>query len=692
MHAPRSATLTLLMSLVALAACGGGGDPPTGRTPNESASPAPTPASGPTPTTPPVGITVRGTAHGLAGQGLAASLNGGTALTVSADGTFAFPGTLPQGTAVQVTITRQPTTPTQICTVGTPQPVDAGAAVFVRIDCTTPPPTLTGTLAMKSLRLSWPALPGSTRYQVERQIAGGAWTADGTDIAAPTTTATRELSAHLADWVTTRYRVRGCAGEACSTTAELALLDLAATAGGYLKASNSEAADVFGTTIALSGDGSTLAIGAPGEDGGAGGVGASQTSNTRDSAGAVYVFRRDGTGWTQQAYLKAATPAAGARFGESLALSRDGNTLAVGAPGFDTHDLQRLPILPSTAPRGAVHVFARAAAGTWSAPVLITAANGEAGDGFGASVSLDSGGTLLAVGAPGEDGNAAARPDTNDTNASGAAYVFTRSGTTWTQRDYVKATAPALLDNFGRVVALSGDGTTLAVAAPLDSAGTAGAGSVSVFTRGTSSWVRQAYLRAPPVNGALFDDLFGRSLALSRDGSTLAVGAALEDGQTSGVGGSAAQRGSATADSGAVHVFGRSGSTWRTAAYLKAPATFSGDRFGSSVALSADGATLAAGAPLDDGSATGIGSAQVRGRADSGGVTVYVRRDGTWEIRNHVKAPQPGVGDQFGTAVALSDDGAVLAVGAPREDGSGIGTTADPASDAAADAGATYVY
>src|SRR5262245_46402265 len=100
----------------------------------------------------------------------------------------------------------------------------------------------------------------------------------------------------------------------------------------YVKASNPGRDDHFGEAVALSADGSTLAVGAPGEDSGAMGIGGNEADNTVPDAGAVYVFARGGGVWTQQAYVKASTAMAGALFGKGLALSADGSTLAVGAP------------------------------------------------------------------------------------------------------------------------------------------------------------------------------------------------------------------------------------------------------------------------------------------------------------------------------------------------------------------------
>jgi hypothetical protein len=101
-------------------------------------------------------------------------------------------------------------------------------------------------------------------------------------------------------------------------------------------AQNTNAADSFGISVALSADGSTMAVGALFESGAARGINGDQADNSLPFAGAVYVFTRSGTTWTQQAYIKASNTWSNDVFGASIALSADGSTLAVGAPGEDS--------------------------------------------------------------------------------------------------------------------------------------------------------------------------------------------------------------------------------------------------------------------------------------------------------------------------------------------------------------------
>jgi hypothetical protein len=197
----------------------------------------------------------------------------------------------------------------------------------------------------------------------------------------------------------------------------------------YLKPSNTGADDYFGIAMALSADGTTLAVAAIHEDSAATGINGDQTSNAATNSGAVYVFIRNGT-WQQQAYLKASNTDADDNFGVSVALSADGNTLAVGASGEDSRPGN--PADNSLTDAGAVYIFIRAGT-TWTQQAIVKASNADAGDFFGSAIALSGDGNTLAVGAPDEDSVATGVGGNESSNTamnSGAAYVFTRSGQT----------------------------------------------------------------------------------------------------------------------------------------------------------------------------------------------------------------------------------------------------------------------
>ncbi len=406
----------------------------------------------------------------------------------------------------------------------------------------------------------------------------------------------------------------------------------------YVKASNTDAGDSFGLSVALSDDGSVLAVGAFGEDSPASGVNGSQSGNTVANAGAVYVYTRSGGTWTQQAYLKQSHVPSGSAveyFGWSVALSSDGATLAVGAPNEDSN----------------------------------------------------------ATGVNGNQVNAQA-------SASGAVYVFTRSGSTWSQQAYVKASNTQANDQFGAAVRISGDGNTLAVGAPgedsnatsIDGDQTSNAalhaGAVYVFARAGGVWSQQAYVKASNANAG---DEFGGVLALSGDGNTLAVGATYEDSASTGINGD--QMSNAAADSGAVYVYSRTAATWSQQAYVKASNAAAEDRFGNSMALSGDGSTLVVGARDEDSIATGIDGDQSSNQArDSGAVYVFARAGGAWNQRSYVKASNAAAGDRFGMSVALSTDADTLAVGADGEDSNATGINGNQSDDSLISSGAAYVF
>ncbi|HYL37361.1 MAG TPA: hypothetical protein VEV17_15710 [Bryobacteraceae bacterium] len=345
---------------------------------------------------------------------------------------------------------------------------------------------------------------------------------------------------------------------------------------GVLAAAGASGADNFGSNVAVSGD--TAVVAAPG----------------KSSRGAVYVFARSGATWIQQSELTASDAANGDSFGSSIAV--DGGTLLVGASGKGG--------------QGAVYVFAQSGS-TWTQQTELVAADAAKGDGFGNSVALN--GSTAVIGANGK------------LSGQGVAYVFVQSGGVWAQQAKLTASDGAQNSQFGISASVSGD--TAVVGAWFKANG----GAAYVFVRSGSAWTQQAELNPDPNSAD-----FGYSVSL--DGDTVVIGAYSEGsslsngGFTRGPGasyvfvrsGSAWTRQSKLAGSdtrngdvlgysvslkgdtavvsalnadsgqGAVYVFARSGSTWTQQLELTAPDGVSGDRFGNAVALSAG--TLVVGA------------------------------------------------------------------------------------------------
>jgi hypothetical protein len=457
----------------------------------------------------------------------------------------------------------------------------------------------------------------------------------------------------------------------------------------YLKASNTGASDNFGWSVAVSGN--TVAVGAPYEDSSTTGVN-STPNESAASSGAAYVFVRSGTVWNQQAYLKTLNTGANDNFGYSVAVDVD--TVVVGASEEDssTTGVNSTPN-ESAGSSGAAYVFVYSA-GVWSQRAYLKASNTGPGDRFGFSVAV-SGGTVV-VGAYGEGSSTTGVNSTPIENASGyssgAAYVFVRNGTTWSQQAYLKASNTGASDSFGSV-AVSSD--TVVVGASGEDSSTTGvnstpnenapnAGAAYVFVRSTGVWNQQAYLKASntPTQGSGEDDRFGRSVAVS--GDTVVVGAPQENSSTTGVNSTPNE---SAGYSGAVYVFVRSGTAWSQQAYLKASNTGVNDLFGTAVAVSGD--TVVVGAPQENSSTTGVNSTPNESAGYSGAVYVFVRSGTAWSQQAYLKASNTGVNDLFGTSVAVSGD--TLVIGAPDEDSSTTGVNSTP-NNSATDSGAAYVF
>lgn len=601
----------------------------------------------------------------------------------------------------------------------------------------------------KVLTFQWSAVAGATSYKLyKHDAATGGVTQVGGDLT--TTQASDEIGAHVHDWVNNYYYVDACNASGCERSSLTFTATEMIKAIGYIKASNTEANDFFGWSIALSADGTTLAVGAPAEDSSSVGVNGNQDNNESTNSGAVYVFTKNNGVWTQQAYLKASNteqlnlnPArmlVNDRFGYKVSLSDDGNTLAVSA------------LLEDSPSYG----------------VNCRQDNYESTNYGSAASSSD----------PSDDLITAA-----DYNV-GAVYIFNRTGNDWVQNAYVKpyySTTHAFnaVDlRFGETLALSGDGKTLAVGAMSDAitrsgilnfnnlssstssraecfdyyppsssstsstssskssssssssrsssstssyAAGSGSGAVYVFRLLENGWKDEGHVKA---SNAQTLDAFGASIALSTDGNTLVVGATGEDSQAKGINGNQADNscvypdrndgtyildlGCAVApyadyglNNGAAYVFTRTDSTWIQEAYLKPASTFFSTRFGSSVDVSGDGNTLAVGAEGDTGivintdDAKNIDKAAVQEAAKSigtGSTYVFTRSGTTWSQQAYLRPSTITLGGQFGGDVSLSQDGDTLAIGSYRESSNAKGVNGDQGDTSANNAGAVFVF
>jgi hypothetical protein len=316
-----------------------------------------------------------------------------------------------------------------------------------------------------------------------------------------------------------------------------------------LVASDGELDDRFGGAVSISGD--TAVIGARGDD------------DLASGSGSAYVFIRTGTTWTQQAKLAASDAAGNDRFGVSVAVG--GDTAVIGANG-DTFDAANEEYA------GSAYVFTRVGT-TWTQQAKLTPSDRAADTEFGYSVALSGETAVVGVGL-------------FDSSSSEAAYVFARTGTTWSQQAKLTAADVAADNQFGSSVALSGD--TVVIGAHLDSDAGSSSGSAYVFARTGTTWTQQAKLFA--ADAATFDQ-FGNAVAIS--GDTVLIGASADDNDDTEI------------ESGSAYVFTRAGTTWTQQAKLFAADAAADDRFGESVALDGNSAVIGVGADVVDGTRTG---------------------------------------------------------------------------------------
>jgi hypothetical protein len=320
-----------------------------------------------------------------------------------------------------------------------------------------------------------------------------------------------------------------------------------------LLASDASSSDTFGSSLALSSDGNTAIIGAGGE-------GAS-------FQGAAYVFTRSGSVWTQQQKLIASDRLSLDGFGNSVALSSDGNTALIGAWREDTSP---------NSDNGAVYYFSRSG-GVWTQQQKLLASDRASSDYFGYSVALSSDGTVALIGAYGED--------TSPNSDNGAVYYFTRSGSVWTQQQKLLASDAASNDLFGLIVVLSSDGNTALISALNESTSpNSQNGAVYSFTRSGGVWTQEAkILASDKIDG----HNFGGSLSISSDGNIAIIGAEREP---SSIGN----------NTGAAYLFTRSGGVWTQQHKFFAPDVQSGDSFGYWNQISPNGAKVIISSPFVD--------------------------------------------------------------------------------------------
>ncbi len=375
------------------------------------------------------------------------------------------------------------------------------------------------------------------------------------------------------------------------------------------------AADYSGHSVAMSADGHRVAIGAPYNDG------------NQNESGHVRVYEwRDGSGWVQIGSdidgktvirLPIDGQIIGSTSGYSVAMSADGNRVAVGGPANDGNGNYS----------GHVQIFGLNGS-TWEQ--IGSDIYGEAAsDQSGTSVALSADGNRVIIGAPWNDDNG---------NESGHSRVYDLIGSTWEQIG-TDIDGKAASDKSGTSVAISADGTHVAIGASENHINIKDKGYVRVYKWNGSSWVQIG----ADIAGEALGDENGKSVDLSSDGTILAMGAPGNDGKGT--------------NSGHTRIYKWNGSLWvQMGSDIDGEAT--GEQSGTSVSLSADGHRIAVGSPRNGSNGT-----------LSGQVRIYDWDGSSWvQTRPDING---NAGDQNGFSVALSADGTHVATGAPRNSDNG---------------------
>ncbi|HEY4055217.1 MAG TPA: hypothetical protein VGM39_01370 [Kofleriaceae bacterium] len=399
----------------------------------------------------------------------------------------------------------------------------------------------------------------------------------------------------------------------------------------------------YGWSVAASGDGTRVVVGAPG---------------AASNAGQAFVWHYDGSAWTQEGVLFAMDMQTDDGFGASVAIDLAGATIVVGADHADDDPADN---------SGAAYVFERVGTG-WSQTFKLRATVPNPSDHFGSSSAISADSFTIAVGASGEDGISGgvdADPTMLGTFDEGAVYLFERAGATWTQTHYVKPPTPSEDQLFGSSVALSSDGAMLAVGAPHEATQT---GAVYLVEADVPTTTRLA------ANNASVGDNFGYAVGLSGDGRRVIAGAPGEDGAGRGTNSPQDEDGP---ESGAAYIFERT-SAWTQIAFVKTLTSDPSDQVGVAVSMSGDGSHAVIGAIGETGSSSGRDGVADNSLNNAGAVYELARdSSGAWTQTSYIKALDTMMGDQFGASCAISFDGFGIAVGAPYRNG----TT-----------GAVYVY
>ena len=491
-----------------------------------------------------------------------------------------------------------------------------------------------------------------------------------------------EIELPLLTRLNASYKLQSCIEAACSDSNIVSVNTIdsdLSSAAGVLSPDDLADLNGYGRAVSVSGDGMTMAVGVP---------------YINSDSGAVYIYHKntETLQWEQTDTLTSSAENARSLFGQNVALNQNGKTIAVSALAED-----------------AVYVFDLIGGtdGIWFGGNPIRPADSDRSGTFGRSIAISDSGSTIVVGDDHADGDASGNARSDLENA-GAAYVFSRispppSGF-FRQTGSLTASNRDARDRFGLSVDINGRGDKVIVGAPFEDSNTDGnlndssrdgnnnesvdSGAAYVFHlirqegQDFAEWQQESYLKAqtPQVSAH-----FGHAVSISDSGNRIAIGAPDRNVPTA----------EGTGDNGgAIWTYTFAGNddlTWRLNSLLRTRFQEANDRFGSSVVLSDDGRTLAAGAPGESGTAAGIHhftdsefTVEDRpGVSEATGAAYIFRLNGTWEQEAYIRQTTAGRDfGNFGRSISLDDNSDTFVVGRPGRRFEGFGENR----------GAVYIY
>ncbi len=376
----------------------------------------------------------------------------------------------------------------------------------------------------------------------------------------------------------------------------------------------SEAYAYFGYSVAVDDDGTRIVVGAP-----------YKTVSGSNNNGIVYVYVKSGTSWILEATITQTPLNSSTYFGWSVDIDATGTRIAIGT--------KNNPSGGGYSDSGVVFIFTRSDS-SWAQEAKLEASDVESGKHFGYSVSIDSAGDRVVVGASKSTSTGGVK--------GGAAYIFLRTGVSWAQEAKIIASDYTSNWSFGYSVAIDDSGVRVIIGSfSRMVSGSNSVGSAYIFLRSGVSWAEEAILTPEAGNVALTINM-GHSVSIDSAGDRVVVGAP-----------------GSNSNKGYIFIFKRTGVSWAQEVIFTNVVTTNAPMYGQSVSMSDLGDTVIVGAPNYKNNSNLI----------TGAVFAHTRSGVSWDTKDIILGSGTTNDNLFGSSVDISNQGNVFAAGAPRYDG-----------------------